>query len=54
MPCYCGATDCPDCGPAQGYQITRIYDPASRNYVWVNPEDENELELENEGEEVSD
>lgn len=20
-PCYCGAIDCPDCGPAQGYEL---------------------------------
>ena len=40
MSCCCGATDCPKCGPAQGYIVTRIYDPVSRGYVWVNPEDE--------------
>jgi len=50
MPCYCGATDCPSCGPAQGYQVTRIYDPISRGYIWVNPEDElPEDEKEDEG-----
>ena len=21
MTCYCGATDCPSCGPAQGYAV---------------------------------
>jgi hypothetical protein len=31
-PCLCGATDCPSCGPAQGYEVVR------RNGRWVNPE----------------
>lgn len=22
-PCMCGATDCPSCGPAQGYRVER-------------------------------
>ena len=25
MTCYCGATDCPSCGPAQGYEV--MYSP---------------------------
>ena len=33
MPCMCGATDCPSCGPAQGYEVVRV------NGRWVNPED---------------
>ena len=43
-PCYCGATDCPECGPAQGYRVYHKYDPVSRGYVWVNPEDEDDSE----------
>jgi hypothetical protein len=23
--CYCGATDCPTCGPLQGYRVGRRY-----------------------------
>ena len=51
MPCYCGATDCPSCGPAQGYQVHRIRN--NRGYVWVNPENEDEgiIEEEKENEE---
>jgi len=33
-PCMCGATDCPSCGPAQGYTVVR------RGGRWVNPEDD--------------
>lgn len=40
MPCYCGATDCPSCGPAQGYTVHRIRN--KRGYVYVNPEDEDD------------
>ena len=36
-PCICGATDCPSCGPAQGYVVIR-----SGNR-WINPEYEDEL-----------
>lgn len=39
MPCYCGAIDCPSCGPAQGYTVHRIRNNRG-DYVWVNPEDE--------------
>lgn len=28
--CYCGASDCPSCGPAQGYNVLR--DPIGRHY----------------------
>jgi hypothetical protein len=40
MACMCGATDCPSCGLAQGFKVVRVYDPKSRGYVWVNPEDD--------------
>jgi ssDNA-binding Zn-finger/Zn-ribbon topoisomerase 1 len=30
--CMCGATDCPSCGTAQGYEVVKI------NGMWVNPE----------------
>lgn len=23
-PCLCGATDCPECGPAQGYEVEEV------------------------------
>ena len=37
----CGATDCPSCGPAQGYTVERRY--RHGRVVWVNPdEDDNE------------
>lgn len=32
-PCLCGATDCPSCGPAQGY-VPRLNDEG----VWCDPE----------------
>jgi hypothetical protein len=34
----CGATDCPSCGPAQGYTVVRRY--VKGRYVFVNPEDD--------------
>lgn len=37
MPCMCGATDCPSCGPAQGYPVTRAW--IRGRWVYVN-EDE--------------
>lgn len=36
--CDCGAMDCPDCGPAQGYAVIRKYYPG-RGWVYENPED---------------
>lgn len=39
MPCMCGATDCPSCGPAQGYSVVRVYDPRARRYRTMNPQD---------------
>ena len=33
-PCMCGATDCPSCGPAQGYTLVRRYDPRTRLFWW--------------------
>lgn len=44
MSCMCGATDCPSCGPAQGYTVTRVW----RGGRWrhVNPEDGEEPEEE--------
>lgn len=38
MPCMCGATDCPSCGPAQGYDIVRVRTRDGR-LTWRNPED---------------
>ena len=33
----CGATDCPSCGPAQGYTVIKRWN--GKRYVFVNPED---------------
>lgn len=39
----CGATDCPSCGPAQGYAVVKR--PNGRGgWKWVNPEDGEEYE----------
>ncbi len=38
-PCMCGATDCPSCGPAQGYTVARRWDHKKARYVFCNPED---------------
>lgn len=46
MACMCGACDCPSCGPAQGYEVVRVYDAALRRYVHRNPEDCTEQQLE--------
>lgn len=35
----CGATDCPSCGPAQGYDVVRRWDPRLGRMVWRNPEE---------------
>lgn len=40
MPCMCGATDCPQCGPDQGYTVARVYNYQTREWEYVNPEDE--------------
>lgn len=45
MWCDCGATDCPSCGPAQGYRVVRAY--RYGRLTWVNPEeDEDEQQQE--------
>lgn len=37
--CMCGATDCPSCGPAQGFEVVRTWTPgAELVYAWINPE----------------
>ena len=40
--CMCGATDCPSCGPAQGYRVIRVWDAKARRYRWINPDDDDE------------
>lgn len=52
-PCMCGATDCPSCGPAQGYEVVRIW--RRGRYIHVNPEDleDGELEAADEGDDFS-
>jgi hypothetical protein len=45
----CGACDCPSCGPAQGYEVVRVYDSRLRRYVYRNPEDCTEQQLEDDG-----
>lgn len=37
-PCMCGATDCPSCGPAQGYEVRRVW--RNGRFRYVNPEDD--------------
>ena len=39
----CGATDCPSCGPAQGYTVVRRW--VRGRWVHVNPEDGDEEEV---------
>ena len=48
MPCYCGATDCPSCGPAQGYRV--MYSP-TRGYFNDETEEDEYVDLEDEEEE---
>lgn len=38
MACMCGATDCPSCGPAQGYYVVRVR-TKSGSLAWRNPDD---------------
>lgn len=40
-PCMCGATDCPSCGPAQGYRVEFL---PGRGYYNPEPEDDDEIE----------
>lgn len=44
--CDCGATDCPSCGPAQGYEVRRVWSARWNRWVYVNPEDEAEAQAE--------
>lgn len=39
-PCMCGATDCPNCGPAQGYEVIRRWNPLTQRYTWTNPDED--------------
>jgi hypothetical protein len=39
----CGATDCPSCGPAQGYEVVRIWSARQRQWIWVSQEDAEEF-----------
>jgi hypothetical protein len=41
-PCMCGATDCPSCGPAQGYTVVRRW--ICGRWHYVNPDDGEEEE----------
>ena len=43
MRCDCGATDCPSCGPAQGYVVIKVR--RAGRWVWENPEDDEEPEV---------
>jgi hypothetical protein len=36
----CGATDCPSCGPAQGYFVERGW--RGGRLTWLNPDDDEE------------
>ncbi len=39
-PCMCGATDCLSCGPAQGYEVVRVW--RNGRYTWINPEEDDD------------
>lgn len=41
-PCLCAATDCPSCGPAQGYTVVKRW--VRGRWRHVNPEDDEEEE----------
>jgi hypothetical protein len=51
MACMCGATDCPSCGPDQGYLVA--YSP-TRGYYNPEPEDDDEEIAEPEADEGED
>ena len=40
MPCMCGATDCPSCGPDQGYRVVKVWSYRRNCYEWINPDDD--------------
>lgn len=50
-PCMCGATDCPSCGPAQGYEVTRVWSHSRGRYIWTNPDPDDDDQVEELGEE---
>ena len=53
-PCMCGATDCPACGPAQGYEVVRTWTPgAELAYAWINVWPSESGEKEDDDEEAS-
>jgi len=45
-PCMCGAPDCPSCGPTQGYTVLKRWDNKRGRYVYYNPEDGDDEEVE--------
>lgn len=45
-PCMCGATDCPSCGPAQGYDVRRGADGRCYNPIPCDRCRRNEVETE--------
>ena len=49
MTCMCGATDCPSCGPDQGYNVVRVYNYKTRDWEYVNPEDDEQEKQESDG-----
>lgn len=54
MPCMCGSTDCPSCGPAQGYEVIRTWTPgAELVYAWINVGPSESGEKEDEDEEAA-
>jgi hypothetical protein len=38
-PCMCGATDCPSCGSAQGYEVVRVWSKRDQQWTHKNPDD---------------
>jgi hypothetical protein len=35
----CGATDCPSCGSAQGYEVVRVWSKRDQQWTHKNPDD---------------
>lgn len=45
--CDCGALDCPSCGPAQGYEVVKVW--VNGRWVWRNPPDDDIGYVEDDG-----
>lgn len=45
--CMCGALDCPDCGPAQGYEVIRVRKPGG-GWRYINPDHDERADYDDE------